>query len=100
MSKIMLMASFQLNSPDLLEDWKKMSAMISADLQGVDGFISRDSVREENGTVYCILKWASKEQQENFRKALEAREEWPELMGEFSRIVNMETMKEEFFEVL
>ncbi len=100
MSKIMMRVSFELNDQNMIEDWKKMSAMINADLAGVDGFISRDSVKDVDGKLYCILKWDSREQQETFRKKLEASENWPEMMKDFARIVNMETMQQEFLEVL
>jgi len=102
MSKIMVIATLKLNSEDLLEDWKVISKKITADLTGQDGFISRDSVRGEDGLIYCILKWASKSQQEAFMAGLIARkdEESLAMMTEFGRVVNVESMSKEFFEVL
>jgi hypothetical protein len=47
MSKIMVIAKLQLNDERLLQDWKALSRKISAGLAGVDGFISRDSLRDE-----------------------------------------------------
>lgn len=100
MTKIVMIVSFELNDPSLIEDWKKISAMISDDLAGVDGFIYRDSAISEDKTVFCILKWNSKEHQQKFRAELESSKEWPAMMADFARIVNMETMKQEFLEVL
>lgn len=100
MSKIIVNASFYLNDESLLEDWKKMSAVIDEDLVGVDGFISRDSAIGEDKKVYCILKWDSLTQQEAFMKSFEEREDSAELMAEFGRIVNMETMTRELLDVL
>ncbi len=99
MSKVIMIVSFELNNQNLIEDWKKMSAKISADLEGVDGFIYRDSAISNDNKVYCILKWNSLEQSKKFRATIEAREDWPQLMADFSKIVNMETMTQEVLEV-
>lgn len=82
-----------------MEDWKKMSAGISASLQNALGFISRDSAVGEDKKVHCILKWASMEAQETVKKMLESPE-MEEKMKEFAKIANMATMTEEFLEVL
>ena len=102
MSKIMVIATLKLNSEDLLEEWKVISKNITADLTGQDGFISRDSVRREDGLIYYILKWESKAQQEAFMAGLMARkdEESLAMMAEFGRVVNVESMTREFLEVL
>jgi heme-degrading monooxygenase HmoA len=100
MSKVMMMVSFELNSMDLLDEWKDMSRMITSGLQGVDGFISRDSLKGSDNKIYCSIKWDSKEQQESFRKKLEAGKEWPEKAKNFERLVNMKTMNSEFLEIL
>lgn len=100
MSQVIMSVSFELNDPNLLSDWKKMSAMISSDLVGVDGFISRDSAQGKDGKVYCILKWESQKQQEAFRASLESRPEWGKMMEDFGRIVNLDTMAPELLEVL
>ena len=97
MSQIVLTVSFNL---DFVNDWKKISANISDDLVGVDGFISRDSAVDDEGTIYCILKWESLKQQEAFMKSFEVREGASEMMAEFGRIVNMETMKREVYDVI
>ena len=99
MPKIIMFVSFELNNPNLLNDWKTLSAIINDDLQGVDGFISRDSAQGKDGTIYCILKWHSQAQQEAFRASLEARPEWPQMMEDFGRIVNLDTMAPEVLEV-
>ena len=102
MSKIMVIATLRLNDENLLEDWKEISAKITADLTGQDGFISRDSVRAEDGLISCILKWESKAHQEKFMEALMARsdEESMALMADFGRVVNVEGMTREFLSVL
>ncbi len=102
MSKIMVIATLTLNDESFLADWKVISEKINADLQGQDGFISRDSVRAEDGLIYCILKWESKAQQEKFMEILAQRddEESLALMQEFGRVVNVESIKKEFLEVL
>ncbi len=100
MNKVIIVVSFGLNDESLMDDWKKMSSKISADLEGADGFIYRDSAIGEDKKVYCILKWNSNEQRQKFRTELESMKEWPEMMASFSRIVNMQTMKQEILEVL
>ena len=102
MSQIIVIATLKLNDENLLEDWKVISEDINADLAGVDGFISRDSARGEDGLIYCILKWESKAQQEKFMSELMSRtdEESQKMFTEFGRVVNMESMTKEFLEVL
>ena len=99
MPKIIQLASFELNDENLMEDWKKMSAGISASLQNAPGFISRDSAVGKDKKVHCVLKWENMEAQETVKKMLESPE-MEEKMKEFGRIANMSTMKEEFLEVL
>ena len=98
----MVIAKLRLRDESLLEDWKVISTKITEDLIGVDGFISRDSVRAEDGLIYCILKWESKAQQEKFMEALMARndEDSMVLMADFGRVVDVENMSKEFLEVL
>ncbi len=98
----MVIATLKLNDESLLEDWKVISRNISADLEGVDGFISRDSVRDDNGLIYCILKWESRAQQEKFMSELMSRtdEESQKMFAEFARVVDMESMTKEILEVL
>ncbi|MBT5230992.1 MAG: hypothetical protein HOM11_12035 [Methylococcales bacterium] len=100
MSEVIAVVTFELNNQDLLNDWKDMSAMISADIAGAEGFISRDSAQGEDGKVYCILKWASVAHQEAFMAALEARDEWAKMMEDFGKIVNLETMTTEILQVV
>ncbi len=92
MSQYFVIASFELH-PDQLDNWKTLSKEISKDMTKADGFISRDSGIDENGLVYCLVKWQSKTHQEAFMKALEARDTWEQTMAHFSSIANMETMK-------
>lgn len=91
MSGYFINMSFELNDKNLLEDWKILSKEIDKDIARADGFVSRDSGIDEDGRVYCLVKWQSKAHQENFRKQLESRAEWPEMMQQFSNIANMES---------
>lgn len=100
MSKVMKIVSFELNNMNLLDEWKKVSAMIDSDLQGVDGFISRDSLKGSDNKIYCILKWETKEQQEAYRVILEEKMKDPEMSKSFGKFVNMKTMTSEFLEIL
>ena len=102
MSKIMIMTTLKLNSESQLDDWKAISAKIDKDLEVQDGFISRDVVRKEDGTIYCILKWESTEQQVKFMTALAARDDIVSnmMMEEFANIVDVANMTKESFEVL
>jgi len=93
MANIIIIATLQLNSPDLLEDWKRISTDISIDLStNAKGFISRESGVVEDGTIYCILQWKSVEESEAFMQTLPLRPDFMEKMTDFSRVVNMETM--------
>ena len=102
MSKIMVITTLRLNNENLLAEWKAISEKINKDLEGQDGFISRDSVRKEDGLIYCILKWESKAQQEKFMQVLSARDDMASnmMMEDFASIVNIESMTKEFLEVL
>ncbi|MCK5725627.1 MAG: hypothetical protein KAH22_02235 [Thiotrichaceae bacterium] len=100
MTHIILKVTFKLNDDNFLDDWKKMSADINADLALVDGFISRQSARGEEGTIYCLVQWESQAQHDAFRQGFESHPDFAEMMAEFSRIVNMETMKEEVLMVV
>jgi hypothetical protein len=99
MKNIIQFATLELRNENLKEEWKKMSDKISSDLQNVDGFISRDSAYGEDGKIYCILKWESKEKAEAMKKVLES-EEFKGAMAAFAEIVNMETMKSETLNVI
>lgn len=81
---------------------KVLSQKINKSLAKADGFISRDAVRAEDGTMSCILKWKSKEQQERFNEAIMTRtdEESLAMRAEFERIVNIESMTKKTLEIL
>ena len=98
----MVIATLRLNNESLLGEWKAISQKIDKDLEGQDGFISRDSVRKDDGFIYCILKWESKAQQEKFMAVLTARDDIASnmMMEDFAHIVNVDTMTIEFLEVL
>ncbi len=91
MSEYFVIMSFELNDKNLISDWKKLSHEIDQDIAKADGFISRESGIDAQGRVYCLVKWQSKAHQENFRKALESRAKWPQMMQHFGSIANMET---------
>lgn len=92
MDKYFIVESFELHEGQL-ENWKKLSKDIDDDLADVEGFISRDSGIDESNRVYCLVKWENKTYQENFRKQLESRENWGEMMAYFGSIANMKTEK-------
>lgn len=98
----MIMTTLKLKNENEVDAWKVMSTKIDKDLEGVDGFISRDSVRRDDGLIYCILKWESKEQQEKFMANLAARTDIAKtmMMENFSQIVDVDSMTKETFEVL
>jgi len=100
LSDIKIIATLQLNGPELLEDWKRISADITADLKAnATGFISRESGVDENGLIYCILQWKSREDSEAFMQSLPMRSDFMEKMTDFSRVVNMETMNKKFIDL-
>jgi len=92
MSKYFIEVSFELNDGQL-DNWKNLSKEINNDLTNVEGFISRDSGIDENNRVYCLVKWESKAHQEKFRKQLESRENWNEMMNYFGSVVDVKTEK-------
>jgi len=92
MGKYFIEVSFELHTGKL-DDWKKLSEEINNDLSNVEGFISRDSGIDENNRVYCLVKWESKAHQKKFRKQLESRENWNEMMNYFGSIVDVKTEK-------
>lgn len=98
MKNIIQLINFELNNNNQKDDWKKMSDKINEDLKNADGFIYRDSAIGEDGKVYCILKWESKEKAEAMQKKLEA-DEYKSAMEAFAKIANMNTMKSETLSV-
>ncbi|MDC9714406.1 MAG: hypothetical protein PSN36_01080 [Gammaproteobacteria bacterium] len=99
MSEYFVIMSFELNEKNLMSDWQALSKEIDEDIVKADGFISRDSGVDENGRVYCLVKWQSKAHQENFMKQLESRPEWSEMMQYFGSIANMETSTNQTIEI-
>ena len=100
MSDIKIIATLQLNAPELLEDWKRISADITADLEtNAAGFVSRESGVDENGLVHCILQWKSHEDSEAFMQSLPMRPDFMEKMSDFSRVVNMKTMSKKIIDL-
>lgn len=99
MSEYFVIVSFELNEKALIDDWKTLSKEIDEDIAKADGFISRDSGIDENGRVYCLVKWCSKTHQETFKKQLESRQEWSQTMQRFSSIGNIETSTNQTIEI-
>ncbi len=92
MSGFFVLVSFELNDKNLLIDWKVLSKEIDDNILGVKGFISRDSGIDEQGYVYCLVKWQSRADQEAFKKQFESKDDWSKTMEDFGRIANMETI--------
>jgi len=99
MQNIIALISLKLNSPNLKDEWKKMSDAITKSLENVDGFIYRDSALSEDGTVYCVIKWENAEKQEAFRKILES-DAFKNEMIEFAKIADVQSMKSEILKVV
>lgn len=99
MQSIILLISLELNDNISFDEWKKMSDGITQGLQGVDGFMYRDSGIGEDGKVYCIVKWESVEKQDAFNKILES-DSFKTEMAEFAKLVKMDTMKTEVLKVV
>lgn len=99
MQNIMLIASFEINDKSLMGDWKKMSDGITESLKSVDGCYFRESAIGEDGKIYCILKWENIEKRNAFMKTMQD-DSFKDQMVEFSRIVNMETMKSEVLNII
>jgi hypothetical protein len=102
MNQIIVIATLKLTNKNMLNDWKLLSKQIGDDLEGVDGFVYRDSVIAEDGTISCILKWESKVQQEKFMKDLAARTDMITTMrmDEFERVVDVSSIKQEFLDIV
>ena len=96
--EIIQLINFELINSNLKEEWKKMSNQISAGLEGEDGFIYRDSAIDENGKVYCILKWESKEKAEASQKRMQKK--YRNAMESFAKIANMNTMSSKILQVV
>lgn len=98
---IMIIATLELNSADLLADWKEISDEINADLKAnAKGFIARDSVIDDAGLVYCVLKWESVQDSETFMQGLMSRPDFMAKMAEFSRVVKMESMTKKILKII
>jgi len=100
MSDIKIITTHKLNTPELLEAWRCISADITADLKAnAKGFVSRESGIDEEGTIYCVLQWNSREESEAFMQSLPMRPDFMEKMAEFTRVVNLETMSKKIIDL-
>ena len=101
MEKIYVIAKFKLNKWIKIEEWKKLSDFFGTEFVWENGFILRDSATDENGNVYCIIKWENIESQKAFSKKLDEKDkEKPEIMKEFWRLVDMETFSMETLNII
>ena len=101
MSKIMVVATLRLREEKYLEDWKKLSHWIDEDLKkNAKGFLTRESVRAEDGSLRCVLTWESREESDAFNASLGKRDDFAEVSAEFGRIIDVESMRREFFELI
>lgn len=92
MKEVYILVKFVLTEGAKIEDWKKMSDGITADMKGTDGLQFRESAVDEKGNVYCILKWDTIEQRTVFHdNMMKEMEENPEIMKEFSKVADMES---------
>ena len=99
--EIYILVKFELNEGVKIEDWKKMSDGITADMKGTDGLISRESAVDEKWNVYCILKWDTIEQRTVFHdNMMKEMDEKPEMMEEFGKLANMESFTMDILNVL
>ena len=98
MSEYFVIESFELHAGQL-DNWRRLSKEIDADIAQADGFISRDSGIDKNKRVYCLVKWQGKSYQEAFIKQLDARDGWKDMMAHFASIANMQTNKRQEIEV-
>jgi hypothetical protein len=63
--------------------------------------LNRDSAVGPDGAVYCILKWETEADQKTFRANFDKEmAEKPEIMEEFGRLCNMETMTMDVLKVI
>ena len=92
MNEYFVIKSFELHDGQL-DNWKKLSKEIDEDISKAEGFISRDSGIDNENKVRCLIKWESKEKQENFMKQLMARDNWEDMISHFGSVVNMKTEK-------
>ncbi len=101
MKEIYVLVKFELNKWVKIEDWKKMSDEINVDMQGKDWLQFRDSAVDENGNIYCILKWDTLEQRNIFFENMQKEfKEKPEIMKEFAKLADMKTMKMDILKVV
>ena len=98
---VYVLIKFELNKWVRIEDWKKMSDWITADMQWTDWLQFRESAVDEKGNVYCILKWDTIEQRTVFHdNMMKEMDEKPEMMEEFGKIANMKTFTMDILNVL
>ncbi len=86
----MTIAKFKLVDNNLEEKWNELSKKIQTGMTQADGFISRDTGKDEQGNFYCIVKFETIEQKE--KNMREAEKQYPEMFKVFSELVDMSTM--------
>ncbi|MDQ7009890.1 MAG: hypothetical protein Q9M94_06365 [Candidatus Gracilibacteria bacterium] len=90
MKEIITLVEFKLNEGIDISEWKEMSSKANGIVGGIKGFQFRYSGVDNDGTVYCILKWDSAEDSSKFDDVLATK---PEIGKEFERLCDMKTMK-------
>ena len=101
MKEVYILVKFVLNEGVKIEDWKKMSDGITADMKGADGLQFRESAVDEKWNVYCILKWDTIEQRTVFHDNMMKKfKEKPEIMEAFWKVVDMETFTMDVLKVV
>ena len=101
MKEVYILVKFVLNEGVKIEDWKKMSDGITADMKGTDGLQFRESAVDEKWNVYCIVKWDTIEQRTVFYdNMMKEFKEKPEIMEAFWKLVKMNSMDTSILKVI
>ena len=87
---ITTIVNFKLVDNKLEDKWYEMSANIQAGISRSEGFILRDTGKDENGNYYCIIKFESAELAD--KNKIEAQKKYPEMFELFNKIVDVKTM--------
>jgi len=101
MENTYILVKFRLNEGIDISEWKQMSDEITEKIEKEEGCYFRDSAVDTDGNVYCIIKWENEEKQKAFKEKFHAEmAEKPEIMKEFSRLGDMDTMSVDVLRVI
>lgn len=93
MKNIYTLVQFALNEGIELSEWEVISSDINNDMKKANGLHFRDSGVDDKGNIYCILKWESEEHHKAFKEIMDKTfADHPEIMKEFWRVADMDTM--------